>query len=87
MIVTARKAKWRNHTAMWLAQNGVPSDAMYMRADHDQRPDYEVKSDILARMRQSFNVVHAVDDNPNVLRLWDEHGISTTRVPGWDESS
>ena len=85
IIVTARRAKWRNHTAMWLAQNGVPSDAMYMRADGDGRPDYEVKKDIHARMSQSFDIVHAVDDNPNVLKLWHENDIPTTRVPGWEE--
>lgn len=85
IIVTARRAKWRNHTAMWLAQNGVPSDAMYMRSDNDGRPDYEVKKDIHDRMSQSFNIVHAVDDNPNVLKLWHEKGIPTTRVPGWED--
>lgn len=85
VIVTARKAKYRNHTAMWLAQNDVPSDAMYMRGDKDGRPDYEVKKDILSRMSNSFNVVHAVDDNPNVLKLWHENDIPTTRVPGWED--
>lgn len=85
VIVTARKAKFRPHTAMWLAQNDVPSDAMYMRADKDQRPDYEVKKDILNRMSRSFNVIHAVDDNPNVLKLWHENNIRTTRVPGWED--
>ena len=86
VIVTARKAKYRNHTAMWLAQNDVPSDAMYMRHDKDGRPDYEVKKDILGRMSQSFDVVHAVDDNPNVRKWWHENGISTTRVPGWEDA-
>lgn len=85
VIVTARRAKWRNHTAMWLAQNGVPSDAMYMRSDQDQRPDYEVKKDIYDRMSKSYNVIHAVDDNPNVLKLWHEKGIRTSRIPGWED--
>jgi hypothetical protein len=83
LIVTARKAMWRNHTAFWLAINNVPSDGMWMRADHDNRPDGQVKTDILARIRRSFNVVHAWDDNPAVLAVWDAHGIPTTRVEGW----
>lgn len=85
IVVTARGSQYRHHTAMWLAQHGVPSDAMYMRAHHDQRPDYEVKKDILGRISKTWNVVHAVDDNPSVLRLWHEHDIPTTRVPGWPE--
>lgn len=83
VIVTARGSQWRHHTAMWLALNGVPSDAMYMRREGDHRPDYEVKSDIHARLSKSFDVIHAVDDNPNVIRLWNEKGIPTTVVPGW----
>jgi phosphoglycolate phosphatase-like HAD superfamily hydrolase len=85
IVVTARKAQWRPHTAMWLAQNNVPSDAMFMRADNDQRPDYDVKQDIYNKINKSWDVVHAVDDNPNVLRLWAEKNIPTTRVPGWVE--
>lgn len=85
LIVTARGARFRPHTAMWLAQNNVPSDAMYMRADNDHRPDYEVKRDIHDRISKSWDVVHAVDDNPNVLRLWREKNIPTTRIPGWEE--
>lgn len=84
IIVTARKQRWARHTAMWLALNRVPSDAMFMRGDNDSRPDYEVKSDILDAILRTWNVIHAVDDNPNIIRLWNERGIPTTIVPGWD---
>ena len=85
IIVTARKAMWRHHTAWWLALHGVPSDAMFMRGNKDSRPDYYVKKDILAAIQHTWNVVHAVDDNPNVIRLWQENGIPTTLVEGWQE--
>lgn len=85
IIVTARRAMWRNHTAMWLALNGVPSDAMFMRANGDQRKDYLIKRDILVMIRATWVPVLAVDDNPAVLALWDEEGIPTHRVPGWIE--
>lgn len=84
-IVTARKAKYRNPTAMWLALNGVPSDSMHMRADKDNRPDYDVKQDIHRELNSQFDIVHAHDDNPNVIRLWKEKGIDTTVVPGWED--
>jgi len=85
IIVTARGSQWRNHTAMWLALNEVPSEAMYMRSQNDDRPDYDVKSDIHKRLSKSYDVIHAVDDNPNVLKLWSEKGVPTTRVPGWSQ--
>jgi beta-phosphoglucomutase-like phosphatase (HAD superfamily) len=84
VVVTARRALWRHHTAWWLALHGVPSAALFMRGVDDGRRDYLVKRDILARITQTWNVVHAVDDNPSVLDLWREAGIPTTVVPGWE---
>jgi hypothetical protein len=74
---------YRNPTAWFLALHGIPSDALYMRGDKDNRPDYLVKKDILAAIRTSFNPIHAVDDNPSVIALWEEEGISTTIVEGF----
>lgn len=83
LIVTARRAMYRHQTAWWLALNGVPSDALYMRGDKDGREDYLVKRDILSAIRTSFNPIFAVDDNPAVLALWEEEGIPTLKVEGF----
>lgn len=83
LIVTARQAKYRNVTAFWLAMHNVPSEALYMRATGDMRPDYEVKRDILARIRPWYDVIEAWDDNPSVTRLWGEENIPYVLVPGW----
>ena len=87
LVVTARKRRWERATSMWLALNNIPSDALYMRGDRDQRKDVEVKRDILARIRRRFDVVHAYDDNPNVIGLWRAERIPVTVVPGWDEAA
>lgn len=84
VVVTARKHMWRNQTAWFLAMHEVPSVALFMRHDKDQRKDVEVKRDILARIRQTWEPVAAVDDNPSVVALWVEEGIPTHVVPGWD---
>ena len=86
IIVTARKHKWRHVTAWFLALNDIPSDMLIMRNDNDQRKDYDVKKDILSSIRaQGFNVVHAIDDNPAIIRLWEENNIPVTIVPGWSD--
>lgn len=85
LIVTARQARYRNLTAMWLALHDVPSEAMWMRGVGDYRPDYEVKRDILTRIRVRYRPVAAWDDNPAIVRLWREEGIPVHVVPGWDE--
>lgn len=87
LVVTARQARYRNVTAFWLAMHGVPSEAMWMRADNDNRPDHVVKREILAKIRARYRVVRAWDDRPEVVALWESEGIPVTVVPGWPESA
>lgn len=84
IIVTARKHMWRHHTAWFLAMHNIPSDALFMRGNDDNRRDYEVKKDILFTIRKNWNVIHAWDDNPSIIKLWTEEGIPCTIVDGWD---
>jgi phosphoglycolate phosphatase-like HAD superfamily hydrolase len=86
LVVTSRKDKWRGLTSMWLAKNNLRSHALFMRADDDHRPDYEVKKDILEKINSHWNVVHAIDDNPSVIKLWEDHSIPTTKIGTWDGS-
>jgi hypothetical protein len=83
IVVTARRAMYRHETAWFLAMHGVPSDALFMRGNKDGREDSLVKRDILARIRTQFDVIHAIDDNPAVIALWQSEGIPTTIVEGW----
>jgi phosphoglycolate phosphatase-like HAD superfamily hydrolase len=85
LVVTARKHMWRHHTAWWLAINGVPSDILVMRRNEDNRKDYEVKKDMLDMLRKEYDIIHAWDDNPSIIKLWKENNIPTTIVPGWEE--
>ncbi len=84
IVVTARQEKWRAHTAYWLAKNDIPHKVMFMRENKDFRPDYEIKKDILEHINQFWDVQHAVDDNPNIIKLWEENGIETTKIGDWD---
>lgn len=85
LIVTARKHLWRHHTAWWLALQNVPSDVLMMRGNEDNRKDYEVKKDMLDTLRKAYDIIHAWDDNPSIIKLWQENNIPTTIVPGWEE--
>ena len=84
IIVTSRKEKYRGLTSMWLAKNNIRSHALFMRADDDNRPDYEAKKDILDKINDLWEVTHAVDDNPNVIKLWEDNNIPTTKIGTWD---
>ena len=84
LVVTSRKEKYRGLTSMWLAKNNIRSHGLFMRADDDNRPDYEAKKDMLDKISKLWDVTHAVDDNPNVIRLWEDHSIPTTKIGNWD---
>lgn len=85
IIVTARSSEFYHHSLWWLLLNEIPFDDMFMRPWGDYRADYEVKKDLLALIRDRYNPVFAFDDNPNIIRLWDEEGIPCRVIPGWEE--
>ena len=84
IVVTSRRETWRSLTSLWLARNNLRTHGLFMRADNDYRKDYEVKKDILNSISKKWKIVHAVDDNPEVLRLWKENNIPTTKIGTWD---
>lgn len=83
-VVTARRAKWEKPTRMWLEKHEVHYDALCMRGNRDDRKDFDVKRDILKKIRETHEVILAIDDNPSVIKLWTEEGIMTYVVPGWE---
>ena len=82
-VVTASAARYRHLTGRHLAEGGAHFDELLTRGHHDERADVEVKRALLARIRETHDVVHAWDDNPRVIALWESEGIPVTVVPGW----
>jgi beta-phosphoglucomutase-like phosphatase (HAD superfamily) len=83
IVLASRRERWRERSKEWLVMQRVPFDALIMRADTGDRPEVELKRTALAAIQQQYEVVLAVDDNPNVIRSWSDHGIATRLVPGW----
>ena len=86
LIVTARKSFWAVHTLMWLRENDVEHDELYMRKNLDNRKDSIVKREILEQIREEgYEPILAVDDNPAVIEVWESEGIPTVTIPGWED--
>lgn len=86
LIVTARERTYEKVTTDWLAKHNIEYDELYMRGFKDYRPDYVVKSEILDQIRaDGYNPIMAYDDNPNVIRLWEENDIPAITIPGWED--
>lgn len=84
IVVTARMERHSFVTTLWLSENGAADyDKIYFRKNFDPRPDAEVKREILRQIEKDYKVVHAWDDNPSIIALWESEGIPVTHIPGW----
>lgn len=64
-------ASAREQTETWLASNGIPHTALFMRAEGDTRPDEIVKKEIyMEHIHPIHNVIAVFDDRPKVIRAW-----------------
>lgn len=85
IVATGRDRKYAQLTFNWLIDVGVPFHGLYTRNFGDRRKDAVVKLEMLHRFRELYTVVHAWDDNPSIIEVWQSEGIPVTVVPGWDE--
>jgi predicted kinase len=67
LVTTAREDKYREVTQAWVDREAPFWENIYTRPTGDQRPDAEVKAEILKEIQKHYDVVHAVDDRPSVL--------------------
>lgn len=80
LIVTARHDDplYERLTREWLELHDIPYHRLYMRRDSDTRRDHLVKRDILQQiLDDGYEPILAVDDRPEVVRMWRDHGITT----------
>ena len=85
IFVTGRMEKCRADTVEWLqwadVWYGLNIDRLYMRNDGDYRPDFEVKLDILKKLRKrGWCPDLAIDDRQQVVDMWRSEGIPCWQV-------
>lgn len=85
LIVTAREFRYAFHTMFWLRMHlPVPYEQLYMRRNKDYREDGIIKREILDLIRKDgYSIIHAFDDNPNVIKVWRDEGIPVTEIEGY----
>ena len=86
LIVTGRDAWAHELTNQWLLEHlPVPAGGVYMRRNGDYRPNTDVKREIHSRLALTYDIHAAIDDDPEILGLWQEIGIPVTLVLDWGE--
>ena len=81
LFFSGRKEKHRESTLRWIMKNVIPFDALYMRADDDNRKDAAVKEELYnEHIKGHYNVRAIFDDRLSVCRLWWSLGLPLFRV-------
>jgi predicted kinase len=90
--VSGRHDKCGDDTCDWLDGHAVPFDHILMRRTGDNRPDTEIKQEILDEFDAKFgkeNIAFVLDDRPGVVQMWRDNGVKvypvrggTTHTPG-----
>jgi len=81
LIVTGRDAWSRELTEQWLSEHlPVPIAGLYMRGDDDFRSNAAIKREIHSRLTPTYDIRAAIDDDPEIVGLWQEVGIPIAMV-------
>ena len=86
VIVTARPAMCRQGTEQWLEKHSVPYSRIYMRTDHDHRPDFVVKREIVEKTIGTERIVMAFEDRPLVCQMYRELGLKVVEIESTSEN-
>ncbi|GAB3436956.1 phosphatase domain-containing protein [Flindersiella endophytica] len=86
VFLSGRKEAGREATARWLDEHvGVAYEALYMRADDDNRKDYIVKSELFDQhVRHRCDVEFVLDDRRQVVEMWRALGLTVLQVADGD---
>jgi FMN phosphatase YigB (HAD superfamily) len=84
VICSGRGSEHRVFTEAWLKQHIGSYDALYMRAEGDNRKDSIVKVELLEQIREDFaNPWLWVDDRDQIVKAIREQGVRVLQVaPG-----
>lgn len=85
VLVSGRDAVCRSETEEWLARNGIKYDALFMRAEGDNRKDSIIKEEIFWRdITPRYWVLGVLDDRNQVVEMWRSLGLFCAQVAEGD---
>lgn len=76
LIASGRPEHLRKITEQWLDNYKVPYERIYLRKDHDRRPDGVVKGEMLAQMKaHGYEPWLSIDDRDSAVQSWRDLGL------------
>ena len=75
IFLSGRDGSCHDDTMDWLRSHFGDFEKLLMREADDMRKDFIIKEELFWRVADQYNIVGAIDDRHQVLRLWEELGI------------
>lgn len=92
LILTCRKERARKMTESWLLSYGVMYDMLLMREDDDNRPDWQVKSELLDLALATpdttgvmLSIQFIMEDRQSVVDMWRARGFNVLQCGIWED--
>ena len=86
LVLTGRDDWSRELTEQWLSEHlPIPIAGLHMRGDGDFRSNIVIKREIHSQLAQIFDIRAAIDDDPEIVGLWQEVGIPVAMVLDWGD--
>ena len=81
VIVSGRMHECYKDTTMWLIQNNIHCDRVFMRQQDDKREDSIIKREIYEKLIEPhYDVLFVLDDRNRVVKMWREIGLKCLQV-------
>ena len=75
IFLSGRDGVCHDDTLSWLHMHFGQFDKFLMREQDDMRKDFVIKEELFWTVADQYNIIGAIDDRHQVLRLWEELGI------------
>ena len=88
-VFSGRDGKFQDETWKWLTEKaGITPDIFRMRPEGDKNRDEIVKYGFyMAEIKDKYNIFFAVDDRPQMVRMWARMGVfvfNVNQTPGFE---
>lgn len=80
VFVSGREEVCHHQTTLWLQHHYGMDFYLFMRRRKDNRPDHEVKKEILDYIRHIWDVFVVFDDRNQTVDMWRDNGITCMQV-------
>lgn len=85
ILCTGRPEEYREDTLHWFETNGIPYDALYMRAADDHRTDNVVKVELIRKIQaDGYDPKIVFEDRTRVVKAFREIGLRVLQVRDGD---